>query len=231
MAASGEKLRGFLMISAALTAIVLMVLSATVVGLYSGVFSMLEGSRTASTAQQYAEIDANALTLLPYDELLSAAHGKTDITGVDGWQNEIMISAEKVVSEDNRQRIGTVKVYKMGESIARASLQVPLSSQRNINFKGNIDDNGWIEYPNGLILQWGHDPVPTYNGQQKIIEFPNKFPNKCFSVVISMKMPYAITGSVNANLVSFGKNSFTFVNESDSFGGGTQGLTWYAIGY
>lgn len=94
-----------------------------------------------------------------------------------------------------------------------------------------MSDNGWIEFPNGLILQWGHDPIPTYNGQQKKLGFPHVFPNKCFSVVISMKMPYAISGSVTANLVSFDTTSFVFVNESDSFGGGTQGLTWYAIGY
>lgn len=122
-----QKNKGFLMVSAALTAIVFILLASSVAGVYSGMFSMLGSSRTASAAQQYAEIDANSLMLLPYDELSAAAHGRTDIAETDGWQSEVIIGSEKIVG-DNRQRIGTVKVYKDGEGIARASLQVPLSS-------------------------------------------------------------------------------------------------------
>lgn len=118
-----------MMVSAALTSIVFMLLASSVAGVYSGMFSMLGSSRIASVAQQYAEISINALTLLPYDELSAAAHERKNITGTDGWQSEIIIGSEKIIGGDNRQRIGEVKIYKIGEAIARSSLQVPLSSQ------------------------------------------------------------------------------------------------------
>lgn len=126
----GRKTKGFLMVSAAVTAIVFILLAGSIVGLYSGMFSAQESSRIANMAQQYAEIDANTLTLLSYNELDTAAHGRTNIAGADGWQSEVMIGPEKTIN-GNKQRIGTVKIYKNGEAIARASLQVPLSTQGN----------------------------------------------------------------------------------------------------
>lgn len=137
------KAKGFAVATAALTAVVFMLLASSIAGIYSGMFSMLGSSRTAVAAAQYAEIDANTLTLLPYDALNSAGHGRMNIAGAEGWQSEVEIGPEKIIGLDGRQRIGTVKIYKDGENAARSSLQVPLSS------KGSA-----AQVPGGTILPW-----------------------------------------------------------------------------
>lgn len=132
------------MVSAALTAIVFILLAGSVVGLYSGMFSMQESVRTAGAAQQYADIEGNTLTLLPYEDLPSAAHGKKNIEGANGWQSEVTLGPEKTI-KDAKQRIGTVKIYKAGEGAPRASLQVPLSSKGGGG--GGVPVGGIIAWP------------------------------------------------------------------------------------
>lgn len=146
-----NKTKGFLMVSAALTAVVFILLAGTMVGMYSGIFSTMESSRMAAAAQQYAEIEANALTLFEYDKLNSAAHGKANIDGSEGWQSEAVIGPEKIIG-DHFQRIGTVKIYKNSESIPRATLQVPLSSQGS----GGV--------PVGTVIAWPTNTLPNFPG-------------------------------------------------------------------
>lgn len=175
-----KKRSGMLLLSAALTAIVFIVLAGSIVGLYSGMFSMVESGRTASVAQRYAEIEANTLTLLPYDELTSAAHGKKNIEGAAEWQSETLLGAEKVIDGDHRQRIATVKIYKAAESVPRANLQVPLSSKGSgasvpvgtvIWYAAEVPPKGFIEctgqstaqYPKLASIVGAH--VPDLRGE------------------------------------------------------------------
>ncbi len=124
-----------LAIPVTLLAVVYLFLAGTFFTLYSSQFGMIQAGRTALQAQQYAEIEADTLKLLSYDDLdATGAHARQAITavaGADGWQDEITIAAEQTYGADaqNKQRIATIKVYKDGDTLSRYSLQVPLSSK------------------------------------------------------------------------------------------------------
>lgn len=53
-----------------------------------------------------------------------------------------------------------------------------------------IDDNGYIKFGNGLIIQWGEWAFSTDENMERITKkiFYTSFPNKCFSVTLSPKL-------------------------------------------
>ena len=130
-----HKKHGDMLLSAVLSALVFIMLAGSFFTLFSGQFTRIQAGRTAMQAEQYAEIDTNTLRLLSYDDLDSkGAHARQGITSVadaDGWQDEIVVGAEKTidVTTESKQRIATIKIYKTGDTLSRYSLQVPLSSQ------------------------------------------------------------------------------------------------------
>lgn len=100
---------------------------------------MLEAGKTATTAQRYAEIVCNTLSMMGYDEV--KAQGRrvlTEIEGAAGWESEIALGAEKEFGGGNRQRIATVRIYKSGETLARCTQEVPISSKSGGFPKGTI---------------------------------------------------------------------------------------------
>ena len=126
---------------------------------FSGQFKMISSSRTALQAQQYAEIALDKLKNINYDELdASGAHGRKKIEGIssDDWQDEVTIGAESTIvgSDDAKQRIATVNVYKVGDTLPRYTVEVPLSSQGNGNISKNQAD-GWAKLDNDLVIVWG----------------------------------------------------------------------------
>lgn len=146
------KRKGLLAIPVTLMAVVYLFLAGTFFTLYSSQFSMIQAGRTALQAQQYAEVDSNTLSLLAYTDLdTKGAHSRQAITNIvdaAGWEDEIVIGPETIIDVDNRQRIATVKVYKTGDTLARYSLQVPLSSK------------GSSGVPSGTICIW-HSSAAT----------------------------------------------------------------------
>lgn len=127
-----KKAKGSLLIAAALSAIVFMLIASSFATMFSAQFSTLDAGRTATKAQRYAEIEANTLTLTPYDDLHSLnRQAITDVAEADGWQKEVVIGPEKVIGDDNKQRIATVKIYRDGETQPRYTTQLPLSTQGN----------------------------------------------------------------------------------------------------
>lgn len=50
---------------------------------------------------------------------------------------------------------------------------------------GNIAQNGWIKFANGLILQWGAGAPSNRVGKQSI-SFPVSFPRSCLLAVVSL---------------------------------------------
>lgn len=135
-----KKCRGYMLLSAVLSSIIFMLLAGAYIGLYGGQFSKLQAANTALEAQRYAEIVVNTLTLTPYDEL--ADKGKQLIDGSDSWQEEVSIGPEKTIGGQNKQRIATVKIYRVGEVLPRYSLQVPFSSA------------GSTGVPIGSVIAW-----------------------------------------------------------------------------
>ena len=138
------KKRGFILFAAVLSSLVFMFMTGAFFHLYGGQFSYIQNGRTAIQAQQYAEIGANTVSLLSYNSLdTDGAHARKAITGVSGWEDEVIIGSETTYENNNKQRIATINVYKTGDSQPRWSLQKPLSSQGSVS-----------GVPSGTIVIW-----------------------------------------------------------------------------
>ena len=99
----------------------------------AGGFEMIKSSRTALQSQQYAQITIDRLKRLYYDELDEyGAHDRAVIPGLpsDDWEDEVTIGPELDIpgSEDIKQRIATVNIYKKDDTLPRYSVEVPFSS-------------------------------------------------------------------------------------------------------
>lgn len=173
-----KKRKGFLLLQMALAMIVIGLLSVSLFTICSGQFSMIQASRTALQAQQYAEVDTNVLQLVDYDDIDDYVHVRqaidvSKIITADGWEDEISITAETVVdvAQNTRQRIATVKIYKTGDTLARYSVEVPLSTKGRggvpsgtiLPWHGNI-----TSIPSGFVLCDGSNSTPDLRGRAVI---------------------------------------------------------------
>lgn len=140
-------MHGYMLLAGMLASILSILLAGAYFTTLGGAFGLIKNSQTALQAQQYAEIDANSLRLMPYDEVTAQSRQAIDdIVDATGWQDEIILGPEKTIgSDDAKQRIATVKIYKIGDSLPRYSLSVPLSSQ----------DSGTL--PKGTIVPYSGD--------------------------------------------------------------------------
>ena len=154
----GQKVGGYVLLETVLAMIAFSMLSMAFFTIFSGQFSMINSSRDAMQAQQYAEIDAQKLRLMNYYDLES--EGKKTRSAMTSWDNpgnlwedEITIGNEIVIDDytQSKQRIATIKIYRKGDSLARFSFEVPLSSQGS-------------GVPIGSIMAWGVDSNPSYDG-------------------------------------------------------------------
>lgn len=123
-------------------------------------FKSIKSGRTAIQAQQYADISIDRLKNINYDELDTAgAHTRAVISGLSttDWEDEVTIGAESTIagSDDVKQRIATVNVYKTGDTLPRYTVEVPLSSQDNNSI-------GFPDYENGYSVS--SDFIANKNG-------------------------------------------------------------------
>ena len=145
----------------------------------AGGFEMIKSSRTALQSQQYAQITIDRLKRLYYDELDEyGAHDRAVIPGLpsDDWEDEVTIEPELDIpgSEDIKQRIATVNIYKKDDTLPRYSVEVPFSSLDN-------------KLPVGSIMAWPSNTPPSHlewlecNGQRfdtaKYKRLANVFPS------------------------------------------------------
>lgn len=133
---SRYKSRGSILVITALAAIVWIFIAQSLFIVGAGGFGMIKSSRVALQAQQYAEIEVDRLKNVAYENLDSdGAHSRQAIANIQesGWEDEVSIGSEHSISgSDNaKQRIATVNVYKSGDTLPRFTLEVPLSSQDN----------------------------------------------------------------------------------------------------
>lgn len=136
------------------------------------------------------------------------------------WENEILLGSERIIGGGNRQRIATINIYKNGETLARYSLQISLSSQGAGRLEGSLEDTGWTKLPNGLILQWGK----MDKGEWTTVYFPKAFPHRCFSVQVN---------TIAQNKSSSGLD-YVYDVCADRFSAVTWNSTeyyWFAIGF
>jgi len=217
------KKRGSFLLTSILAAIVLSFIAQAIVVTATGGFGMITASRNALQAQQYATIDADALKMVDYSELDTYGPlARTAITNISesGWEHEITIGDETDIagSDDAKQRIAKINIYKKDDTIPRFSLEVPLTSQSsNGGIKGKPQE-GYLELPNGLIMQYGqvYDRGTHY--------FSKPFPHACLSIAGS---PNYVNNEMNWNISII--NRFAFQTDNDE--GGGRVYTYIAIGY
>lgn len=117
-------------------------------------FQMLISSNQSLNAQKLAEIDAALIKMVNYEEVTnSSALGKVNlhlgrdnlksISDADGWQDEIIISNEKIKGNDpdhGRFRVATINIYREGDTEPRFSMQVPVTKSGQTYSRKTIDD-------------------------------------------------------------------------------------------
>ena len=106
-------------------------------------FQGLNSSRTALTAQQYAEAEAAIIKSVDYSDVV--AHNRAEIQNSDGFESEIVLSAESDYNDKLKQKTATINIYKTGESKPRVSYNV-------LKVNAEKTDNS---IPVGTILAWG----------------------------------------------------------------------------
>lgn len=143
---SWYKSRGSILVITALAAIVWIFIAQSLFIVGAGGFGMIKSSRVALQAQQYAEIEVDRLKNVAYENLDSdGAHSRQAIANIQesGWEDEVSIGSEHSISgSDNaKQRIATVNVYKSGDTLPRFTLEVPLSSQSGSSNTKSFEDD------------------------------------------------------------------------------------------
>ena len=166
------KSRGSILVITALAAIVWIFIAQSLFIVGAGGFGMIKSSRVALQAQQYAEIEVDRLKNVAYENLDSdGAHSRQAIANIQesGWEDEVSIGSEHIISgSDNvKQRIATVNVYKSGDTLPRFTLEVPLSSQSSslpigtiIPYAGDLS-----KIPYGWHLCDGSNGTPNLSGR------------------------------------------------------------------
>ena len=189
---SRYKSRGSILVITALAAVVWIFIAQSLFIVGAGGFGMIKSSRVALQAQQYAEIEVDRLRNVAYENLDSdGAHSRQAIANIQesGWEDEVSIGSEySIIGSDNaKQRIATVNVYKSGDTLPRFTLEVPLSSQNNTSGQYSpslSDDVGYVRLDNGLIIQYGMSGPYNIEAKYKIT-FPIEFPHKIFSISLT----------------------------------------------
>lgn len=171
---SRYKSRGSILVITALAAIVWIFIAQSLFIVGAGGFGMIKSSRVALQAQQYAEIEVDRLKNVAYENLDSdGAHSRQAIANIQesGWEDEVSIGSEHSISgsDDAKQRIATINVYKSGDTLPRFTLEVPLSSQSSsldlpigtiLPYVGNL-----ANIPSGWHLCDGSNGTPNLSGR------------------------------------------------------------------
>ncbi len=90
------------------------------------------------------------------------------------------------------------------------------------------EGNGYMKFPNGLIIQWG--AVGNVNGDAEVVvNFPIEFPNVCFTVVAVADVAF----NVDQWAIVRDVNNTSFVARMEYYAGNkAEGIIrWIAIGY
>lgn len=209
---SRYKSRGSILVITALAAIVWIFIAQSLFIVGAGGFGMIKSSRVALQAQQYAEIEVDRLKNVAYENLDSdGAHSRQAIANIQesGWEDEVSIGSEHAISgsDDAKQRIATINVYKSGDTLPRFTLEVPLSSQ-NSNSNKAVDFY-WIDttmnYYRTLKL------AAKYNGVEYIL---HDFSSSTIPTIeIYVEGPTGSGSAGNSGSVKIGDQYFKYDNK------------------
>ena len=165
------KKKGMMLLSAVLAAFLLTMVASGYFMTLTGSFNAIKSGGEAIQAQRYAEIEANKLSLLAYNDLDSKVSQnvwkKSDAD--EGWEYKVNLGPEKVVdpSTNSKQRIATVSIRKEGDSTERFSMKVPVSVKEFSTGEMIIPD-----YDKKELIASFHGIKHYHTQQQVVVKIP-----------------------------------------------------------
>ena len=146
-----KKRPAFMLVSALLATLILMMIAHGFMLMYGGQFTYLQAAKTASEGQQYAELVGEKVKLEGIDaEEVTSKTNLDTLTGNDkdkDWQYTYEISDGTEDDNGNIFKVATIKIYKDGENSPRYTYEVPLSS---LGSSFSVPIGGIIAYTGSL---------------------------------------------------------------------------------
>lgn len=120
-----------------------------------GSIHSVKATQLATQSEQYALGQAAILKATNYDDL--AAQSRQVIQNSNGYEYAVSLSGETELSIGVKQRLATVRVYRTGEALPRATLVVPKTDVE-------VQASGGGGVPVGTIIAWASTTAPTEGG-------------------------------------------------------------------
>nr|DAS85649.1 MAG TPA: shufflon protein [Caudoviricetes sp.] len=115
-----------------------------------------------------------------------------DGTWVRAWNNKSIYTAGKMKAdggfEGKASSAGWADSAGNSNTLAGQSLQWiidRINEAKTGIVAGNLDENGWVKFANGLIVQWG-----AVNPPNRSVNFPISFPSKIFQLLYTSELHF-----------------------------------------
>ena len=172
---------GFLTV-AVITAIMVALTSLGVTKVNQAAFGGYNSSRIMLQAQQYAEAEAAVIKATAYSDL--TARSRVEIQNSNGYYSEVSLSAESDYSENVKQKIASINIYKGNEALPRYTLNILKTDAEVVQVSSGV--------PIGTIIAWPSNNAPTEGGTWLLCNggtFSSTTYTKLYSVLGSTTLP------------------------------------------
>lgn len=142
-----------LLITAVVTSFLTSAVALSLAKVSQGSIHSVKATQLATQSEQYALGQAAILKATNYDDL--AAQSRQVIQNSNGYEYAVSLSGETELSTGVKQRLATVRVYRTGEALPRATLVVP-KTDVEVQASGGV--------PIGTIIAWASNTAPTEGG-------------------------------------------------------------------
>ena len=164
-----NKKNGIALFATVLSIAVLLLISGGFFTVLASNTSLIKSGGDSLQAQYFAQLEADTLKLLSYEEIDDVEQDVWENFEIDeNWQHKINVGPEQIIGDgENAIKIVTVDVKKSTDTIKRYSVEVPFSSQSNVLPYGTIVPYvGELEkIPHGWALCDGSNGTPDLRGQ------------------------------------------------------------------
>ena len=128
-----NKKNGIALFATVLSIAVLLLISGGFFTVLASNTSLIKSGGDSLQAQYFAQLEADTLKLLSYEEIDDVEQDVWENFEIDeNWQHKINVGPEQIIGDgENAIKIVTVDVKKSTDTIKRYSVEVPFSSQSN----------------------------------------------------------------------------------------------------
>lgn len=198
---------------------------------------------------------SNALPAIPCEAILNQSMATTQA----GYSSQTVWGSNQTGSEDASSTIGTNNGFKTSGNATVFSSDGTIS-WRNFQFTGGVNGasgyllsfkdiqldstiagtnqgitgvnsaNGYVNLPNGLILQWGMISGITAADGSASVTFSIPFPNNVFNITTSHIISAASGSIISSCSIQSGYTKTGFTLIQDTFGTNAINEMWFAIG-